>query len=63
MQDCEASESVVVAPWNGGSNMGTQGHDAYHLSFLIREEEGTLFCHLIMKMTVVYACDSMYMCV
>ena len=27
------------------------------------EDEGTLFSHLIMKMTVAYACDSMYMCV
>ena len=27
------------------------------------EDEGTLFGHLIMKMTVAYACDSMYMCV
>ena len=26
-------------------------------------DEGTLFSHLIMKMTVAYACDSMYMCV
>ena len=25
------------------------------------KDEGTLFNHLIMKMTVAYACDSMYM--
>ena len=27
------------------------------------EDEGTLFSHLIVKMIVAYACDSMYMCV
>ena len=27
------------------------------------DDEDTLFSHLIMKMTVAYACDSMYMCV
>ena len=27
-QDCETSEGVVVAPWSGGGNMGTQGHNA-----------------------------------
>ena len=26
------------------------------------EDEGTLFSHLIMKLTVAYACGSMYMC-
>ena len=35
-QDCEASESVVAAPRSGGGNIGTRGHDACHLSFLIR---------------------------
>ena len=30
--------------------------------FLFKDEV-TLFIHLIMKMTVAYACDSMYMCV
>ena len=27
------------------------------------EDECMLFSHLIMKMTVAYACESMYMCV
>ena len=27
------------------------------------EDKGMLFSHLIMKMTVAYACDSIYMCV
>ena len=35
MQDYEAREGVVVAPRSGEGNMGTQGHDACHLSFLI----------------------------
>ena len=35
MQDCEASKGVVVAPRSGGGNMGTRGHDACHLSFVI----------------------------
>ena len=35
MQDCEASEGVVAALRSGGGNMGTRGHDAFHLSFLI----------------------------
>ena len=30
----------------------------YHFLF---KDEGTLFSHVIMKMTVAYACDSMYM--
>ena len=58
----EASKGVVAAPRSGGGNLGARGHDVYHLSFLIWDE-GTLFRHLIMKMTVAYACDSMYMCV
>ena len=33
--DCAASESVVATPRNGGGNLGTQGHDASHLSFPI----------------------------
>ena len=36
MEDCEASKSVVVTPRSGGGNMGMQGHDACHLSFLIQ---------------------------
>ena len=28
-QDHEASKGVVAAPWSGGGNMGTRGHDAY----------------------------------
>ena len=35
-QDCEASKCVVVALRSGGGNMGKRGHDAFHLSFLIR---------------------------
>ena len=34
-QDHEAHEGVVVAPRNGGSNIGMRGHDACNLSFLI----------------------------
>ena len=30
---------------------------------ILFDDESTLFSHLIMKMTVSYACDSMYMCV
>ena len=35
MQDHEAREGVVAAPRSGEGNIGTQGHDACHLSFLI----------------------------
>ena len=34
-QDYEASEGVVAAPGSGRGNMGTQGHDACPLSFLV----------------------------
>ena len=34
-QDCEVVKGVMEAPRSGGSNMGTRGHDAYHLSFPI----------------------------
>ena len=34
-QDCEAGKGVMAAPMSGGTNMGTQGHDACHLSFPI----------------------------
>ena len=34
-QDFEGSEGVVAAPWSGGGNMGTRGHDVYQLFFLI----------------------------
>ena len=30
----------------------------YHFLF---EDEGMLFSHLIIKITIAYACDSMYM--
>ena len=35
MQDREVSESAMAALWSGGVNVGTQGHNAGHLSFLI----------------------------
>ena len=35
MQDCEASEGAMVAPWSGGVNVGARGHDAGHLSLLV----------------------------
>ena len=35
-QDCEASKGVMEAPRSVGGNMGTRGHNACHLSFLIR---------------------------
>ena len=35
MQDREAREGVVAALRSRGGNMGTRGHDACHLSFLI----------------------------
>ena len=34
-QDREASEGVVATLRSGGGNMGTQRHDACHLSFPI----------------------------
>ena len=35
-QDCEASESVMAALWSGGANVGAPGHDAGHLSLLVK---------------------------
>ena len=35
-QDCEASESVVAAPWSGGGNMRTRRYYACQLSLLVR---------------------------
>ena len=35
MQDREASEGVKATLRSGGGNLGTRGHDAGHLSFLI----------------------------
>ena len=35
MQDHEASKGVVATLRIGGDNMGTRGHDASHLSFLV----------------------------
>ena len=35
MQDCEASEGAMVAPWSGEVNVGARGHDAGHLSLLV----------------------------
>ena len=35
MQDRKASEGVVASPRSRGGNMGTLGHNACHLSFLI----------------------------
>ena len=34
-QDCEASEGVVIAPRNGGGNMGVRRHYTCQLSFLV----------------------------
>ena len=34
-QDCEASESAMVALWSGGVNVGARGHVAGHLSLLV----------------------------
>ena len=34
-QNREASEGVVATPRIGGDNMGTRGHDACHVSFLV----------------------------
>ena len=35
MQDHEARKGVTETPRIGGDNMGTRGHDANHLSFLV----------------------------
>ena len=34
MQNREASEGAMVAPWSGGVNVGARRNDAGHLSFL-----------------------------
>ena len=34
-QDREASEGIMETSRIGGDNMGTRGHDAHHLSFLV----------------------------
>ena len=34
-QDCEASESAMVALWSGGVNVGARGHVTGHLSLLV----------------------------
>ena len=34
-QDRETNEGVVATSRSGGGNMGTRGHDAGHLSFLV----------------------------
>ena len=34
-QDREASEGVVATPRIGRDNIGTRGHDAYQLPFLV----------------------------
>ena len=34
-QDREASEGAMVAPWNGGVNVGVRGHDTGNLSLLV----------------------------
>ena len=36
LQHKTVSKGVVAAPRSGEGNMGERGHDAYHLSFLIR---------------------------
>ena len=48
-------QEVEEATWERENTMRT----TYPFLF---EDEGTLFSHLIMKITVAYACDSMYMC-
>ena len=35
MQDREASEDAMVAPWNRGVNIGARRQDAGHLSLLV----------------------------
>ena len=49
-------QGVEEATWEHNDTMRT----TYPFLF---EDEGMLFSHLIMKMIVAYACDSMYMCV
>ena len=44
------------ATWEGENTVRT----TYPFLF---EDESMLFSHLIMKMTIAYACDSMYKCV
>ena len=34
-QDRKANEGVVAILRSGGGNLGTRGHDACHLSFLV----------------------------
>ena len=34
MQDREASEGAMAAPWSGGVNVGARGHDAAIPSYL-----------------------------
>ena len=34
-QDHEPSEGAIAAPWSGGVNVETRGHDAGHLSLLV----------------------------
>ena len=38
----------MAASWSGGVNMGARGHDAGHLSHLVRDE-GTWFSRLVLK--------------
>ena len=35
MQDHEANEGAMTAPWSGEVNVGARGHDAGHLSLLV----------------------------
>ena len=35
MQDREASEGTMAAPWSGGDNEGARGHYAGYLSLLV----------------------------
>ena len=49
-------QGVEEATWERKDTMRTP----YPFLF---EDECTLFSHLIMKMTIAYAYDSMYMCV
>ena len=38
----------MATPWSGGVNVGVRGHDAGHISLLVKDE-GTWFSRLIFK--------------
>ena len=45
-QDHEASEGVVVAPWNRGGNMGARKYYACQLPFLVQGRRYVLVIHI-----------------